>query len=317
MVSRYFIVLMVFMFNSIVYSAPLVNSEWLEDKVCQKGYVVLEVYRSKKEFELSHIPCSVYTNFYESGWRETRNDMPLMLPEINKLVKVIERHGISNSDHIILSAPGIGTYDAAETAALYFTFKYLGHNKISILDGGFKSWIKEWDRDVDIGIKIPSEGKFMANINSNIIANKEDIKNIINNSGYIVDARPSDMFLGINMSFPAIRNGTIPNAANIPNKWLLKNETLYFQDKDRLQDIYNYAGATKKEGMVSFCNAGLESALSWFVMSELLNYPNNRLYESSIAEWSKDSSLPMISKFGDITEIKVDMDNSFSMKPSN
>ena len=29
-------------------------------------------------------------------------------------------------------------------------------------------------------------------------------------------------------------------------------------------------------------------------MSEILEFPNNKLYESSLAEWSKDMSLPMI-----------------------
>ena len=39
-----------------------------------------------------------------------------------------------------ISASGTGKYDAAEAAAIYFTFKYLGHEKVSILDGGFKEW---------------------------------------------------------------------------------------------------------------------------------------------------------------------------------
>ena len=69
------------------------------------------------------------------------------------------------------------------------------------------------------------------------------------------------MYLGINMSFPALRNGTISNSVNVPNEWLLKNDTLYFQDKEKLEKIINYAGINKKEGIISFCNAGLESLI--------------------------------------------------------
>ena len=64
------------------------------------------------------------------------------MPGVEHLVEVIENHGISNSHHVIISASGTGKYDAAETAAIYFTFKYLGHDKVSILDGGFKEWKK-------------------------------------------------------------------------------------------------------------------------------------------------------------------------------
>ena len=75
---------------------------------------------------------------------------------------------------------------------------------------------------------------------------------------------------------------------------MLKNNTLFFQDKVNLEKIFEHSNISKRDGQISFCNAGLESALSWFVMSEILEFPNNKLYESSLAEWSKDMSLPMI-----------------------
>ena len=120
----------------------------------------------------------------------------------------------------------------------------------------------------------------------------------------------------MNTSLPAIRSGTIPNAVNIPNDWLLINNSLYFQNRENLEKIFEFNGILKKDGQISFCNAGLESALSWFVMSEILNFPNSKLYESSLAEWSKEESLPMIDKINlskkENREKEID---SFSMKP--
>ena len=318
MFQKYLILIFILIFNTKVYSEPLVNSDWIEDKICKKGYIVLELNRSKNNYQISHIPCSVYTNFYDSGWRVSRNDIPLAMPEVEHLVEVIKNHGISNSHHVIISASGTGKYDAAEAAAIYFTFKYLGHEKVSILDGGFKEWKKKWDRDLETGFKKVNKGNFKAYVNENILANKSDVLKLIDKKGYLIDARSTDMYLGINMSFPALRNGTISNSVNVPNEWLLKNDTLYFQDKEKLELIYNYSGIKKKEGIISFCNAGLESALSWFVMSELLNFPNNKLYEASIAEWSKNENLPMEQRF-EILDQKsyLNGDDGFSMKPSN
>ena len=46
--------------------------------------------------------------------------------------------GISNEDHVILYPKKItDIYSMAETTAIYFTLKFLGHKKISILDGGY------------------------------------------------------------------------------------------------------------------------------------------------------------------------------------
>ena len=308
---------LIIIFNTYAALAtPLVEKEWLKDKVCAEGFIIVEVHRSKKEYELSHIPCSVFTNFYTSGWRETRNKIPLLMPKTEKLEKLIGSLGIINSDHVIIVGSGTGKYDAAETTAVYFTFKYLGHQKVSILNGGLKSWQESWDSETDSGFIAPNNKSYKAKINKNIIASKEDIIGLINKKGYLIDARPSDMFVGINTSFPSLRTGTISNAINLPNAWLLKNNTLYFQDKENIVKILKHAGITKKNGQISFCNAGLESALSWFVISEILEYPNHRLYESSLAEWSGDISLPMIDqiKFRKNNDNSEEVD-SFSMKP--
>ena len=308
---------LIIIFNAHVALAnPLVEKEWLKDKVCAEGFIIVEVHRSKKEYELSHIPCSVFTNFYTSGWRETRNKIPLLMPKTEKLEKLIGSLGIINSDHVIIVGSGTGKYDAAETTAVYFTFKYLGHQKISILNGGLKNWQESWDSETDSGFIAPNNKSYKAKINENIIASKEDILGLINKKGYLIDARPSDMFIGINTSFPALRTGTIPDAINLPNSWLLKNNTLYFQDKENIIKIIKHSGISKKGGQISFCNAGLESALSWFVISEILGHPNHRLYESSLAEWSGNFALPMIDKINFIkNKDKAKEVDSFSMKP--
>ncbi|MDB9761955.1 rhodanese-like domain-containing protein [Alphaproteobacteria bacterium] len=308
---------LIFFLNiQLINANPLVDNEWLKDKVCTEGFKIIEVHRSKKEYELSHIPCSVFTNFYTSGWRETRNKIPLLMPSINNLEKLIGSLGVLDSDHVIIVAPGTGKYDAAETTAIYFTFKYLGHKKLSILNGGLKGWKEDWDSETETGFIFPEVKFYKAEVNQNIIASKEDVLKIINKTGYLIDSRPSDMFVGINTSFPALRTGTIPNAVNIPNAWLLKNNSLYFQEKENIQKIFEHSDISKQDGQISFCNAGLESSLTWFVISEILGYPNHRLYEASLAEWSGDISLPMIDKinFSKNTDNEKVI-NSFSMKP--
>ena len=307
----------IFFFNiQSINANPLVDKEWLKDKVCTEGFKIIEVHRSKKEYELSHIPCSIFTNFYTSGWRETRNKIPLLMPSINNLEKLISSLGVLDSDHVIIVAPGTGKYDAAETTAIYFTFKYLGHKKLSILNGGLKSWKEDWDSETETGFILPETIPYKAEVNQNIIASKEDVLKVINKTDYLIDSRPSDMFIGINTSFPALRTGTIPNAINIPNTWLLKNNTLYFHEKANIQKILEHSKISKQDGKISFCNAGLESSLTWFVISEILEYPNHRLYEASLAEWSGDISLPMIDKINFSKNIdNEEVIDSFSMKP--
>ena len=315
--KKYILLFLILTFNfNVVNANPLVDKDWLKDKICNDNIKIIEVHRSKKDFELAHIPCSVFTNFYVDGWRETRKKMPLLMPSKNTLEALIGSLGISSSDYVIIVAPGLGKYDMAEAAAIYFTFKYLGHKNISILDGGLKSWKEDWDNDTETGFFLPQEKIYKSEINNNILANKKDVLEVINKNGYLIDARSSSMYMGINLSFPSVRSGTIPNAINIPNDWVLINDSLLFQDKIDLEKIFAHSGISKQDGQISFCNAGLESALSWFVMSEILQFPNNKLYESSLAEWSKDNSLPMIDimNLSKSKSLEKEID-SFSMKP--
>ena len=151
--NKYFFIILIYCFNlNIVYAEPIVDKDWLKEKICRDNIKILEVHRSKKDYEIAHIPCSIYTNFYSDGWRETKDTIPLLMPSVSNLEKLIGSFGISNSDYVIIVAPGLGKYDAAEAAAIYFTFKYLGHKNISLLDGGFKSWKEDWDNDTETGL---------------------------------------------------------------------------------------------------------------------------------------------------------------------
>ena len=49
------------------------------------------------------------------------------------------RFGIKNIDHIIV----YDNSDIYSSCRLWFSLKYFGHEKVSVLDGGFQKWIKE------------------------------------------------------------------------------------------------------------------------------------------------------------------------------
>ena len=265
---------------------------------------------AKKEYLERHIPGAMFWDVDEHS--DKNSSYPHMISDSNYWTKMLLSFGITNHDHIIV-------YDHSHlysACRLWFVLRYFGHKKVSILNGGFKSWKEDWDNDTEAGFALPEKKTYKSTINKDILANKDDVLEVINKSGYLIDARPSAMYMGINTSLPAVRSGTIPQAVNIPNEWMLVNGSLFFQDKVNLEKIFEYLGIFSKDGQISFCNAGLESALSWFVMSEILEFPNNKLYESSLAEWSKDSSLPMIDiiNFSKNKSGEKEID-SFSMKP--
>ena len=64
----------------------------------------------------------------------------------------------------------------AEVTSIYFTFKFLGHEKISILNGGVSKFKKNYPLLTEDGEIIKRESsKYEYNIDNSIIANSDDI----------------------------------------------------------------------------------------------------------------------------------------------
>ena len=107
----------------------------------------------------------------------------------------------------------------------------------------------------------------------------------------IVDSRETDFFLGINKLSSFKEFGTIEKSINIPSKWFLESRGLKFNNIHKINKIFDQVGLTKKDDIIFFCYAGLESSLNWFVSHELMGNSRAKLYEGSIFKWNQEKRL--------------------------
>ncbi len=127
-------------------ASPIVSATWLSQNLCKENIKLIEVGISYNSYLVEHIKCSQYTNFYKDGWRDNKKKVSMYLQEPEFLINVLNKMGIDNDDHVILyPKKNTDIYSMAETTAIFFTFKFLGHNKISILDGGYPDFKKKFD----------------------------------------------------------------------------------------------------------------------------------------------------------------------------
>ena len=292
-----FIIFYLFIFGKNLNSKPLIDSDWVAKNSCEKNIKVIEVGSSSKAFITQHIPCAVYTDFYKDNWRIKKADVPMSLPKIKDLALLIGSLGVSSEDYVILYGRGLTKYNIAEITSVYFTFKYLGHKKISILDGGIKKYTKTWSNDIDIGDNTPKFEKYIPIPNYSILANSSAVSENIKNKLQIVDSRERDYYLGINKLLDLDYYGTIPKSINLPSEWLLKNRSLSFNNKNVLKSIFDLVEIKQQQKPIFYCYAGLESSLNWFVAHEILGYKGARLYEGSIFDWTKNDERLLYNSF--------------------
>ena len=118
---------------------PLVSVKWLNDNLTNNELVVLDIRNkidggSKEAFEVGHIPQAVYSNYLTEGWRTTVDGIVGKLPPVNDLEILIGGLGISNDSQVIVVPGGVSSSDFGSASRVYWTFKVLGHNNVSILE---------------------------------------------------------------------------------------------------------------------------------------------------------------------------------------
>ncbi|AVI64187.1 sulfurtransferase [Halomonas sp. GFAJ-1] len=280
---------------------PLVDAQWLNDHLDNEALVILDVRSSidnggdEDSFIEARIPGSRYTSYTHAGWRETRDSVAGLMPEVGKLESLIGSVGVDNDSAVVIVPAGTGATDFGSAARVYWTLKVLGHDNVAILNGGFSGWQQQ---GFEVASGEPASfdaAEFKAiTLREELIASTEDVEAARDTQAQLVDARPADYFAGDTTS-PAVRvAGTIPGARSLPHQTHLNNQSgAYYLDIDGLQSRINAADLDSRERTIAFCNTGHWAATDWFVLSEVANFSNIAMYDGSMAAWTISDSRPV------------------------
>ncbi len=282
---------------------PLVSVDWLKGNLNKPSMVLLEVAgRAKEDFATGHIPGSVYTDYGKEGvWREiNKQGVDGVMPSPDRLAQTIGGLGIDNDTHVVLIPLGKSAADMGAATRVYWTFKVLGHDAVSILDGGFLAWAEEVDNvskkpvnPMIGGVKQPTPKVFEPQLRDQLLATREEVQAAIGGKKPLVDSRSNDYFIGLNKSSKAGRGGTLPGALTLPYSWLTQDGGGTFRTREQLEQLYRLAGVPASGEPISFCNTGHLASVGWFASSEILGNKDARLYDGSMAEWTKDTAAPV------------------------
>ena len=296
-----FIFIVSIIFSLKLFAAePLVSVQWLNDNLINNKIIVLDIRNkidggSKKSFEAGHIPGAIYSNYLEDGWRTKVDGVVGKIPPLKDLERLVGSLGISNDNHIIIVPGGINSSDFGSAARVYWTFKTLGHNEVSILDGGYTAWKNKFPEKKELGFNSPKEKFFKSNFQSKFLATSEEILEKLDLvSVSFVDARSEEQYLGKKKHGKALSSGTIPGAINLKQYDLIIENTSFVKDVNILTELAFNAGVDFDKENIVFCNTGHWASTDWFILSEILGIPNVKNYDGSMVEWTSDTSRPLI-----------------------
>jgi thiosulfate/3-mercaptopyruvate sulfurtransferase len=230
--------------------------------------------------------------------------VPFRVPTVVALEKLIGEAGIDEDNHVVIVPAGVHVTDFGSAARVYWTLKFAGLPRVSILDGGYAAWKADASNPITTGIKPPDPKIYTVTLNPALIAELAQVERIARDgSASLLDARPVSYYLGKKKAPHAKAYGHIRGASN------LDSASFYDATANRLKPRAELAriAATIPEGpVVSYCNTGHWAATNWFVLSELLGRRDVRLYDGSMAEWSADARRPLASsrtKWDDLMKV--------------
>ncbi|MAA90754.1 MAG: sulfurtransferase [Deltaproteobacteria bacterium] len=295
LVSFWTISLCMLLFGSAVHAfTPLVEAEWVKGQIGKKGIVMLDL-RTLSSYQKGHVPGSIFTNYSKDGWRTKNSEGTVgMLPPVEQISSLIGGLGIDNEDHVVLIPFGTSSSKMGTATRVYWTFKVLGHDKVSILNGGMAAYkkAKKPKYPLETESRSPQQKTFNARLKKEWVLSKDEVKQAFDNGQLFVDSRTDDQYVGLNRHPKAKATGTIPGSRNVPQDWLTIDGKGTFRNIPALQQIMKSQGVPDQGSVIAFCNTGHWSTLDWFVMSELLGNKDARMYDGSMLEWTA-AGMPM------------------------
>ncbi|MFF8774068.1 sulfurtransferase [Kitasatospora sp. NPDC015120] len=270
-------------------SDVLVDADWVQAHLDDPKVVIVEVDEDTSAYEKNHI-----RNAVRIDWKTDLQD-PVRRDFIDQagFEALLSAKGIANDDIVVLYG-GNNNWFASYA---YWYFKLYGHGDVRLLDGGRKKWeLDSRDLVAEVPQRAATEYKAQA-ADSSIRAFRDDVIAAIGTLN-LVDVRSPDEFSG-KLLAPAHlpqeqsqRPGHVPTARNIP--WAKNaNDDGTFKSDDELKALYEAEGVDLAKDTIAYCRIGERSALTWFVLHELLGQENVKNYDGSWTEYGSLVGVPI------------------------
>ena len=275
---------------SSVTADALVSTEWLAQHLDEPGYRLIEVDVNPAAYGTGHIQGAVGWDWKKDLQDQTVRD----IASRDALAAKLGEAGVNPETTILLYGDNNNWF----AAYAYWALKYYGHDKAQLVNGGRIKWeVEGRPYTTDVPQFQPTTYQFAGQPHEEFRAYRDQVQERIGKAG-LVDVRSPAEFSGELLApenLPqegAQRGGHIPTAANIPWATSVKEDGT-FKDQADLRQIYTGKGITEDREVIAYCRIGERSAHTWFVLHELLGYPNVRNYDGSWTEWGSTIRAPI------------------------
>ena len=263
----------------------LVDTEWIEAHAADPSLRVLEVGGNANAFGEGHLPGAVFLSM-----RSLSNpDDPIggQIATAAQVSAALSNVGLGRDQTVVL-------YDRRnnlQAARAYWVLKYYQHTDVRIYNGGTPKWTEDGQMMSTVMVEYEPSDYQAGPPDPEIRTTWQYVVDHTDDPATIFcDTRGPEEHLGRDVR--AERGGHIPGSINV--EWTAAvNANGTFKSSEELATLYGGAGFTPDKQIITYCQSGVRGAHTWFVLSELLGYPNVRNYDGSWVEYGNNPESPV------------------------
>ena len=241
----------------------------------------------RRTFETAHIPGADFLDL-QGEFSDQTTALRFMMPATADLEAAFGRHGVGAGSHVVLYS--IGTMMWA--TRFWWMLRSLGFENASVLDGGFDKWTAEGRPTESGAAKGYPPASFVAAPQPGFFADKHQVLAAGGSHGaVVVNALGPQFHRGLEPSRYG-RPGRIPGSVNVPAATLVDPATKAFIPLAEAEAKFATQGIIRQTQVVAYCGGGISATIDLFLLHRL-GHDKLTLYDGSMGEWAKDSSLPI------------------------
>jgi thiosulfate/3-mercaptopyruvate sulfurtransferase len=263
----------------------VVSPQWLSEHLDDPQIVIVDCRFSladpelgQRQYQTSHILGAYYLDLNRDlSSPVQRHGGRHPLPNPTELAEKLAAIGINSQETLVVA------YDDSRfafAARLWWLLRYLGHDRVALLDGGFAAWQAAGYAVTD-ALPTPQKGKFVPNERSHLWVDIDTVKARKDLPGVVlVDSREGDRYRGEREPIDPIA-GHIPGAVNYP--W---QEVTNAQGNLRPTSDQQHRWEELKDAaeIMVYCGSGVTACVNLLSL-EIAGIHNSKLYAGSWSDW--------------------------------
>ncbi len=244
--------------------------------------------KGRKAYAAAHIPGAYFIHVDENlAGAKTGKNGRHPLPELAQFAARMNASGLAPGKQVVVYDDVGGNF----AVRLWWLLRWLGHDRVALLDGGFPLWVKE-GRPVASEVPPARQGTFVPKPHLGATVDVHYVDRFRADPAVkLMDARAAERFNGLQEPIDPVA-GHVPGAMNRFWKENLQPDGRFKPPRALREELTAALAGADPAMAVHMCGSGVTACHNIFAM-ELAGLPGGRLYPGSWSEWCADSTRPV------------------------